>query len=1134
MGTNYFVTAQKTTAVTSASVGNFTDPDDLNLILVRNSRFEIFCVSPEGLKPFKEVNINGRISVMKLFRPKGETKDLMFILTAKYNAAILEYKNDEIITRAHGNVSDRIGRASETGFIVIIDPTCRVIGLRLYDGLFKVIQWQSESRELKAFNIRFEELNVIDIDFLHGYSQPTVAFIHQDQQGRHVVTYEVNLRDKEFIKGPWKQDGVESEASMLIAVPSPIGGVLVIGQESITYIRRESQYFVVAPGIIKQSMINCFGRVDKDGSRYILGDMAGRLFMLVLDLEEQMDGGVNVRDLKVEYLGEITIPECLTYLDNGVLFIGSRLGDSQLVRLNQEADERGSYISVLDTYTNLGPIVDMVVVDLERQGQGQLITCSGFAKEGSLRIIRNGIGIHELATMDLPGIKGLWALAYKTSDQFNNLMVVSLVTRTTALLIDGEEVEAVELPGMQHDKRTLFAASFGRTSSIIQVTTAGVRLISTSGADEGLLSEWHPSDGRNVNVVCCNAVTGQLVAASGRDLYYLTISDKKVTQVNTTKLDNEVACLDMSPIGVYNKSEVFAVGLWMEISVLLIHVPSMNVVTKESLGGDIIPRSLMLYKFEALIYLLVALGDGTLLYYHVDEKTGQLLDRKKVTLGTQPIALRTFESRSIKNVFACSDRPTVIYCNNQKLLFSNVNLRIVTHMCPLNAKAYPDSLAMTDGRTLMIGTVDDIQKLHIRTVPLGETPRRIAYQEETQTFGVLTIRHEFIDASLVSRPSASVLAQSVSRGSPLLKSSAASTDIAGVVKTPANNSDADEQEIHNFLILDQNTFEVIHAHQFTANEQGCSVISCKFADDPAVYYVVGTAVVYPDDSDAKTGRLLVFQYCPTGGSSDGNTGGGDHSSVRLFEWTTGPSEKELHLECSYFCFINALYLKTKGDFILAGDLQRSITVLTYKSVESTLEQIAQDYQPNWMTAVEVIDDDTFLGAENSFNLFTSQKDSTATTDEDRQRLQTVGMFHLGEMVNVFRHGSLVMQHPGEACAPVSSPILFGTVQGAIGLICQVPEHFFKFLHELEIRLSKTIKSVGKIEHASWRRFSAERRSEPPFGFIDGDLIECLLDLPRNKIAECVAGLEVEDQTGTKTLATPEDVIKIVEELSRIH
>ncbi len=39
----------------------------------------------------------------------------------------------------------------------------------------------------------------------------------------------------------------------------------------------------------------------------------------------------------------------------------------------------------MDSFTNLGPILDMVIVDLEKQGQGQLVTCSGAYKEGSLR-----------------------------------------------------------------------------------------------------------------------------------------------------------------------------------------------------------------------------------------------------------------------------------------------------------------------------------------------------------------------------------------------------------------------------------------------------------------------------------------------------------------------------------------------------------------------------------------------------------------------------------------------------------------------------------------------------------------------------------------------------------------------------
>lgn len=67
----------------------------------------------------------------------------------------------------------------------------------------------------------------------------------------------------------------------------------------------------------------------------------------------------------------------------------------QLIKLNLQPDSKGSYVEVLERYVNLGPIVDFSVVDLERQGQGQVVTCSGAYKDGSLRIVRNGIGINE-------------------------------------------------------------------------------------------------------------------------------------------------------------------------------------------------------------------------------------------------------------------------------------------------------------------------------------------------------------------------------------------------------------------------------------------------------------------------------------------------------------------------------------------------------------------------------------------------------------------------------------------------------------------------------------------------------------------------------------------------------------------
>ncbi|KAI4897816.1 hypothetical protein NFI96_018282, partial [Prochilodus magdalenae] len=1154
MSYNYVVTAQKPTAVNACITGHFTSAEDLNLLIAKNTRLEIYVVTAEGLRPVKEVGMYGKIAVMELFRPKGESKDLLFILTAKYNACILEYKQNgdsiDIITRAHGNVQDRIGRPSETGIIGIVDPECRMIGLRLYDGLFKVIPLDRDNRELKAFNIRLEELQVIDVHFLYGCQAPTVCFIYQDPQGRHVKTYEVSLKEKEFNKGPWKQENVEAEASMVIPVPEPFGGAIIIGQESITY-HNGDKYLAIAPPTIKQSTIVCHNRVDPNGSRYLLGDMDGRLFMLLLEKEELMDGSMVLKDLRVELLGETSIAECLTYLDNGVVFVGSRLGDSQLVKLNVDSNDQGSYVAVMETFTNLGPIVDMCVVDLERQGQGQLVTCSGAFKEGSLRIIRNGIGIHEHASIDLPGIKGLWPLRSEAGRETDDMLVLSFVGQTRVLMLSGEEVEETELPGFVDNQQTFFCGNVAH-QQLIQITSGSVRLVTQDS--KALVSEWKEPQGRNISVAACNST--QVVLAVGRVLYYLQILGGELSPDlgTSTEMEHEVACLDITPLGENGgESSLCAVGLWTDISARVLRLPCFSPLHKEMLGGEIIPRSILMTTFEGSHYLLCALGDGALFYFGLDLQTGVLSERKKVTLGTQPTVLRTFRSLSTSNVFACSDRPTVIYSSNHKLVFSNVNLKEVNYMCPLNSEGYPDSLALANNSTLTIGTIDEIQKLHIRTVPLYESPKRICYQEVSQCFGVLSSRVEMQDANGTTapvRPSASTQA---------LSSSVSSSKLFPSSTSPHETSFGEEVEVHSLLVVDQHTFEVLHAHQFLPSEYALSLVSCRLGKDPAVYFIVGTAMVYPEEAEPKQGRIIVFHY--TDGKLqtvaekevkgavysmvefNGKLLASINSTVRLYEWT---AEKELRTECNHYNNIMALYLKTKGDFILVGDLMRSVLLLAYKPMEGNFEEIARDFNPNWMSAVEILDDDNFLGAENAFNLFVCQKDSAATTDEERQHLQEVGVFHLGEFVNVFCHGSLVLQNLGESSTPTQGSVLFGTVNGMIGLVTSLSEGWYSLLMDLQNRLNKVIKSVGKIEHSlypsgkerghsiTWRSFNTERKTEQATGFIDGDLIESFLDLGRAKMQEVVSTLQIDDGSGMKREATVDEVIKIVEELTRIH
>lgn len=71
-----------------------------------------------------------------------------------------------------------------------------------------------------------------------------------------------------------------------------------------------------------------------------------------------------------------------------------------------------------------------------------------------------------------------------------------------------------------------------------------------------------------------------------------------------------------------------------------------------------------------------------------------------------------------------------------------------------------------------------------------------------------------------------------------------------------------EHAVQHLQVTDQNggLFAVLHAHQFMQCEYALSLVSTKLGDDTNTYYIVGTALVNPEESEPKQGRILMFQY----------------------------------------------------------------------------------------------------------------------------------------------------------------------------------------------------------------------------------------------------------------------------------
>nr|VZI48110.1 unnamed protein product [Spirometra erinaceieuropaei] len=1333
-------------AVVRALTGNFTGPDDLNLIIVKNTCVEVFDVTVEGLKQLRDVPVNAKIVSALLFRRKGQKSDSLFLLTGNAEVAIIECTRTdstiEFTTVSSGSIADRSARMIDQGIDALVDPEASYIVIRLYHGLLNVIPLRSLGDRanasdllegghsaLRAHSVRIEEGNIVDMAFLHGYSLPTFSLIYEDEVVLHMKTYEIFGREPAFRSVPPTLDSIEPDSKLLIPVPAPYGGLILAGDNIICYHAKDGPHISQYIPQTKASQVLCYAQVD--AKRYLLGDMAGRLYMIHLLLDEPTStagssslvqsqnsttaGSHRIGSIRIELLGETVIPESIVYLDNGVVFVATFLGDSQLIRLNPDLEsERNSYITVLEQITNIGPIVDMVL--LESKGQNQLITCSGAYKEGSLRIIRSGIGIQEHASIDQEQIKGVWCFPFE-SPSVDDSIVVSMVGQTQLLRLSDDDIVALHLEGFKTDEQTVYCAiltpstgvnpgtdaAAGATSTphplLLQATTSGLRLIGIQQLlGRGCLSTWTPPTGRSVS--CLSSYGNLIVVASGPDIYTLRVTETTAapafTELGHKVLPHEVACIDMSPfdrtkllaanqlrsprsqlqspqsVSMHSADENLetlfcsepqyaAVGLWMGHGLALLQLPSLEVVhleplpeTTASTGTAVLPRSILISQLNDTAFLFAAMGDGALYYYTIDFNAENIVlrDAKRVNAGTGPsMYLSQWRSHNKNNVFVCSNHPCIVYSVKNKLVFANVNLKEVGWMCPLNGSYYKDCICLVTPGGLILGSVDEIQKLHVRSIPLEETPRRLALQSETGSLGVICNRQEVFQEGVGFKAVRS--SASLSTKVPKTHSSVPKTVPSCVSTTMPKFRDI---EVSSLLIYNQANLELQFAHTFYFSnsllETAISIASINLEAKNTVVYAVGTALIVKGEYEPTKGRIHLFRWDPENSRLEtllvhdvngavyriidfnGRILAGISSSVRLFD----VKDDSLRLASSFNENITVLFLRSKGDFVLIGDLMRSLTLLLYKSNMNNFETVGRHRCPRWTTSVEILDDEHFLAAETEGNIFVVARDAPENTKEPRlacllepptpvarstfqghsasaaatsttaagaagagsataaaargdtvsgdsssdvptsaarigrsrtehpmgpgtgseegsvssvsemRTLVDCAYMHSGDFINTFVRGNLVLQNSEEKWqATGDSPILYGTAQGGLGLLTQISPVLFAFLKEVESRIANLIVPVGGFAHENWRAFKADKVIRMAHNFVDGDLVETVLDLNAEEKAKLVEGLRIPatmalfGSAGSSMGAEPEtrpctveDLVKVVEEMASLH
>jgi DNA damage-binding protein 1 len=946
-------------------------------------------------------------------------------------------------------------------------------------------------------------------------------------------------------------------------------------------------------------------------TEFLLFDARGAVFRLNVACGGG-GGAAPVFSQSFHFMGTVPLPTCATMLSAQSLLVGSSFGDSELLRLPAEpfvirdpAEAATKRMESLRCFPSLGPVVDMATIDLDRQGQCNLVTASGAYGQGSLRVVRAGVGVQESAVVELPGVLGMWSLvAAPNADDpmgatqsvpslvHQRLLVVSFADDTRIFSVSGEELEEVETDGIAGASKTVLCCD-APGGWVVQVTPEEVR-VSTS-ADVVLKQAWSPASNTavlsglaasagafgsgsvlRITLAAASADGHIVLALGGGVLVFGRIDAARGTFVPlaTKAFPNEISAVAVhtgpataeSGSGRAAAGALVAVSFWKTLKTAVLAAPSLETVCEGSVGGEFQARSLLLLPMTkgAAACLFVGTSDGFVSHAKLVQRGAafSLEDQRCMAVGTTPVVLSRIVHPADGRiyVFAACDRPAVLYSPGAGIVASNVHWNPTVCVVPFSSPSFPGCLAFASAGanasgtgtiegvgdaegSLVIGQIDSTQRLHIQSYPLGVQPRRIVHDKASRCVVVATEHAQMAPRSDV----------------------------------PASN---DFVDVSSLRAYDDSTFSAVvepfhmeHQHVITA----LATMTVGASEQP--YIVVGTSLLESDKEEPQKGQLLLLRVRKAAGSiatrafelvvradvgpvlslaqlSEGRIAAGIGSKIEVFT-LKGDATAPMQLKsiCSYMAFTMALYLESAGgDFLLVGDLMRSICVLKFhppveanwekKSAPAFLEEIASDAACNYMTSIASLDDCTYIGAEDNRNIFLCTRNAAAVTEDERSLLALRGEFHVGEFINRIVRGSLVIQGQNNDQQTPVPRLIFGTVAGSIGVIASLPENTYRMLSRLQKSMGLAIPTLGGLSQREYREFYSTRRAqallplgadEPPLrGFVDGDFVEMFFDLQREIQVQVVALMNSNAMGTQSTAFTLHDVLQVLGELQRLH
>ena len=805
------------------------------------------------------------------------------------------------------------------------------------------------------------------------------------------------------------------------------------------------------------------------------------------------------------------------------------------------------HLNAIDEMSSLGPITDVLVEEMSGDDAPQIHTLCGRGNRSTLRILRHGISVTEMAVSELPGRpKAVWTVKGSQDSDFDKYIIVSFANATLVLSI-GDTVEEVTDSGFCSSASTLDVALLA-DNALLQVHSNGITHIRPDKRQ----SLWKPPGKKLILKATANSRQVVISVAGGEIFYFELDAAGQLMELMSIDMELEVNCLDIGEVPEGRVGSPFlAVGCW-DNTVRLLSLEHSDLLKQRSIVTlkdrpesvciaqmvrEMRSTTSAVAEVDSTLYLSIGLCNGILHRVAVDPVAGSLSDSRLRLLGSKPVKLFRVMVQGQRGVLALSSRAWLMYNYQGRQVQAPISYETLEFASNFASELCPEGIVAVAGNTLRILTVDNLGTMFNQTSwPLRYTPRKMCRMPGTRLLVIVETDHnEFNEAEK---------ALMASEGDMAVDDNEGKDDEATVLPLRGPLPPSEGKWASCIRVIEPASGTTVALLELSENEAAFSVCSCKFiVREEETFIIVGTTRdlhLHPRRSKASfihvyrlvenTLQLLhktevedvPLSMCEFQGKLLVGIG----KSLRLYEL----GKKKLLRKCENKLFPSMIVkLTCLGDRIYVGDMAESVHFAKYKRLENALVIYADDTLPRFTTAIACIDYDSVAGADKFGNFFALRLPDNTNDDVENPsgvrllwdqgllngaptKAELICHYHLGEAITSMQKCSLF---------PLKEETLIAvTVTG--GIFAFVPfssKEDINFYQHLEMFLRQETPNLCQRDHLSYRSYF-----HPVKDVIDGDLCERFSALPPAKQQELSSDI---DRTPTEIMKKLEDTRSIL-------